>query len=348
MERLRLNPNYRGVLTSPPNAVTDTVIRTFLTAMANGKEQNPGGRNYQEPTGEKTSRGTPVFRTINIPSPVDSLTSITIGEFKALGREGQLELIDNLYNAISEVKIPNTTYDQMHDPPAIQGNKGPLPSSFRPVRAGQNVFAKGTGLNDTPFKKYGVGFRIDGQMSDVTVNRIKNQGHQAWSMSPGILRDVRGWEVEGTELAKPKIRFWKVSHDIFNESAACVSRNLFGATAFPYRWSTEGGYVLWAVSCLGLYGFDTEKRQLDIPGSRQWRPGEKAFLSIPPQNTIGYVLVDRKGWEGAGGWKFYIRPDAEWTIVNPPPPEVRHYINDELYAWRGHEYNIPPDYDFAT
>jgi hypothetical protein len=84
-----------------------------------------------------------------------------------------------------------------------------------------------------------------------------------------------------------------------------LSAEGLAGTAFPERTTEHavGDYcVLCAVNCLGLTGFDPEACQLSMPGSRQWRPGEKAFASIPPSRLIGYVSIRRRGAEEGGGW----------------------------------------------
>jgi hypothetical protein len=149
-----------------------------------------------------------------------------------------------------------------------------------------------------------------------------------------------------------RARVWTATNDIFNESAVCVSRNLFGAAAFPERNPDEDMDVyLWAINCKDLLGFDTEAYQLGLGGSKQWRPGEKAYEFIRPHRVIGYVKVKRlAGYppEGCGGWKFTIAQDAKWEL-NPNRysiPNQVTYINALLEAWKG-TYEIPSAYDFA-
>lgn len=337
------NPEYKTVLTNAPAPVNSKVVDALLTAIANSKTGNSPSQALVY-----NAQGNVNVAALAL-SPLDSLLSLKIRDFKAMSQPQQYEFIDNIYNMVTEVKVPNKILDDMYDPISTSG-KLPVPTSFCPTAPGQNTFAKRLDANATAFKTYGVGFRIDGELAKNDLERIKRNGLTTWSSTPATLKAIKGWEIEGTVLAEySKVRLWKKNHDIFNESAVCLSRNLFGGCAFPFRESVGNNYLLWAASVRGLLGFDTEGYQLNKPNSRQWRPGEKAYLEVPPAKLIGYVLVHRRGVPShEGGWKFYIPPDAQWTIISPPGTEVLNYINDELKAWKGYEYSIGPEYDFAT
>src|SRR5262249_50685717 len=119
---------------------------------------------------------------------------------------------------------------------------------------------------------------------------------------------------------------------------------------FPERDWDKWVYV-WALNCRRLRGFDTEAYQLGLAGSKQWRPGEKAYHSIGSERVIGYIRVKREGGyqQGCGGWKFRIHPTAKWEL-NPfckAYPDQLEYINGELEAWKG-SHTITDKYDFAT
>lgn len=165
----------------------------------------------------------------------------------------------------------------------------------------------------------------------------------------GDIRNRKGWEVSGTIMVRDtsRPRVWRGNHDLLNESSVCVARNFFGATAFPERGTNNKEAYLWAVDCSDLVGFDTEAYQTAQAGSRSWRPGEKAFQSIPKENIIGYVKFNKRGDDSQGGWKFNIAQNAAWTYLREPNKTVKDYIEGELNAWRG-DHAIPPKYDFAT
>ncbi len=163
-----------------------------------------------------------------------------------------------------------------------------------------------------------------------------------------MLRPRRGLRFDATIMMdQNKACCWSGNNDIFNETAVCVSRSFFGGTAFPER-ETSGHYYLWAVNCGPLLGFDTEQYQLNLPNSRQWRPGEKAFPFIPPANILAYLQIERRGAPPGGGWRVEISGNANWTYVGAPSVRQRVYFEDELAAWRGGSYEIPAAYDFAT
>jgi hypothetical protein len=119
----------------------------------------------------------------------------------------------------------------------------------------------------------------------------------------------------------------------------------------------KGRAVLWAVDVSGLVGFDTEEYQKTL--NRQWRPGEKAYSSIPAANVMGHAFFEKCGGSDQGGWTFKIPADAKWTWRSgwEPPlgfanikgrsARARDYATAQLEAWRGVERVITGAYDFA-
>ena len=189
------------------------------------------------------------------------------------------------------------------------------------------------------FTKLGVGFRVDGMESNGkidSIERITKEGINAQVLNSWFMLNVRHMNVEGTAIALDTAapRIYKRAQDLFNETAVCVARSLFGATAFPER-ETQGTVCLWAVDVTGLSGFDTEKYQNSLGGDKQWRPGEKAYRMIPKERVIGYIKVNRQGAPSdGGGWKFQIPHDMAWTFLNGTAAQ-RYYCTTELEAWRG-------------
>lgn len=273
--------------------------------------------------------------------------SITIRAFRNLGPGQQLAFINRLWNAICTAHAFDQLPSQMFDPLGDNlAGDGPLPTSVCPAQPGANVFRKRL-TGKQPFREFGIGFRVDGA-DQTSLNRITTGGMTQQRLSSAFMLGRRGLRLDATIMMdKSKARVWTGNHDIFNETAVCVSRNFFGGTAFPER-ETNGTVYLWAVNCADLRGFDTENYQLNLPNSRQWRPGEKAFPSIPADHVLAYVPIERRGAPPGGGWRVNIVKDARWTLTGSMSVKQRVYIEDELAAWAGGSYTIPAAYDFAT
>jgi hypothetical protein len=273
--------------------------------------------------------------------------SKTIREFRNLSEHEQLAFINRIWNAVSTAHPFTQPAANMFDPIADDtGGNGPLPSSIRPDGPGSNTFVKRL-RGRQPFREFLVGFHVDGADNN-SIARITGNGMTQQRLSPQFMLSRRGLRLDSTVMMNDsEARVWTGNHDIFNETAVCVSRNFFGGTAFPER-TTNGSCYLWAVNCAGLVGFDTEQYQLNLPGARQWRPGEKAFRCIPPDHVLGYVRIDRRGAPSGGGWRVDIPGVAKWTFTGSSTVRQRVYMEDELAAWRGGSYTIPPEFDFAN
>lgn len=282
---------------------------------------------------------------------------ITVRAFVKSGQAGQLATINALWNECTTAGAYNCKQSDMLDNTnPVDGGEKQLPSSIHPVRAGTAaVTGFKTGRAGTPFKTLGVGFRVEG--SDVGrgidwhVNRVVTGG-----MWPQVTNEAlmlsNGMNVAGTVVASgaglaPRLNV--TQKDLWNESGICVSRSLFGATAFPYRW-TKGKVILWALDVAGLTGFDTEAYQLGTKTANgPWRPGEKCFPRIDEKRVLGWTLVDKDGFEGKGvGWRFSIPRDAKWQNSAFPTPAQAQYIEEELGAWRGATVVVPGTYDFVN
>jgi hypothetical protein len=276
----------------------------------------------------------------------------SVRQFRALSADGQLALINRVWNALATAHAFDMPTEQMCDPEydTPPNNRAPLPSSWCPVSPGAASHHKRL-AGRQPWRTLGIGFRVDGA-DQSAIDRNTSQGFTQQRLTRPFMLGVRGQEIEGTVLMnQAQARVWTGNRDIFNESAVCVSRNFFGATAFPERETdhkgAEGAYV-WAVNCAGLWGFDTEGYQVGLGNASQWRPGEKAFASIAVDRVIGYVRIQRRGAPAEGGWRFDVPDDAHWVFTGGRVSVAqRTYMVDELNAWRG-RHVIPALFDFAT
>ncbi len=234
----------------------------------------------------------------------------------------------------------------MYEPAlAPRSDDDPLPTSWAPNETKR--------LRDepNPWQEYAVGFRICGR-SDTTVRRTLEDGCTQQRVDIGRMR-ANGYFLEGTvAFDQTRALFWTRNHDIFNESAVCVSRNLFGATAFPERSTNDEienkTSYLFALNCAGLSGFDTEAEQ--VRHNRVWRPGEKAYQSISARRVIAWVRIRRLGGNTVNGWDFLIEDTWNWEFTSHHGGADTHqikYIKEELIAWRG-RHHIDGKYDFTN
>lgn len=268
--------------------------------------------------------------------------SITIRQFREMTQQQQTAFINGIWNLCTNAYPfgqPTALMDEPNNN-VIAGN-GPLPTSIIPD--GLGGYRKRLPAPDQPFRTLGIGFRTEGSTA-----RALAHGFTQQRLNTAFMHGAhRGLNVEQTVIADTTTaRFWTGNNDIFNETAVCVSRNFFGGTAFPER-TTNALCFLFAVDCSGLLGFDTERAQTQMPNSRQWRPGEKAYGAIPATSILGYIPIQRRGAPAGGGWRFQIEEDTAWTITGSPSVQQRIYLEEELAAWRG-SHEIPPEFDFAV
>jgi hypothetical protein len=344
-----LGPQMRQAhATVPPlQPVSQQMLERLVTVIAQAGAGN--GSSVADIFKNVVVRG----RLVSGASPV---TAMTIRQFMALSPEDQLAVIDIGWNRVCTKKAyDKATYD-MFEPaaPAIAPTVSPIPSGMIPDGAGgyRVGYVNRAGVPDA-FKDLKVGFRVDGSDDNIprTIQRINDDGMTTQLKNRYLMYNIKGWEVEGTTVDLDTLapRVWATKNDLFNESAVCVARNFFGATAFPMR-DMVGRALLWAVDVTGLIGFDTEQYQTTLGADRQWRPGEKAYMRIPPSNVIAYVPIRKLGEPvgGRGGWSFSIERDAQWTWGRHRAlPAQRTYIEAMLDAWKG-THTIPGAYDFAT
>jgi len=315
----------KDLLTDPPNGVDEVMAERLMTALA------------------ASSLGDNAL--------VSAVTRpVTLSAFRAMNGVQQLALVNALWRALTTAHAFSTVTNEMYEPAgdAPEGAQGPLPTSWCPTARGATTCHKRH--REWPWRTFGVGFRVDGN-GQGAIDRNTGNGFRQQRLSPDFMLGVRGQRIDGTVVMDAsRALVWTGNHDIFNETAVCVSRNFFGATAFPERETVDDGdgyRLLWAINCLFLRGFDTEAHQLTLPNARQWRPGEKAYRQIPKERVIGYVKIQRRGAADRGGWSFHI-PDAEqWTFTGGASDAQKRYMQAELDAWRG-THVIPPEYDFAT
>jgi hypothetical protein len=305
---------------------------------------------------------------------VDMFRNLTIGghnypgvmkirEFALMTSQNQLAVIDAGWERVCFKKTYDKLTHQMFEPisTVVSANTDPMPSGVVPVGGGTMRAAyTGEGRLPDAFCNLGVGFRVDGSGANYanSIARVTTSGMTTQLKNGPLMRDVKGWEVEGTVVDRDTNapRVWATKCDLFNESAVCVARNLYGATAFPTREMDNEVALLWAVDVRGLRGFDTEKYQTTLPANKQWRPGEKAYKTVPKGNVIAHVLFNKRGADSGGGWRFQIPAGSTWTFhgdwARPiaggsREAKVRDYVVAQLAAWCGPQHDISGAYDFA-
>jgi len=331
-------------------AVSDKMLKTLATVIAQAHFGN--GSTKED-----------LFRNVIIKGRTTP-GIMTIRQFMTLEPADQMAAINQAWNKVCTKKSYNKLNRMMIEPmevvvkPAIS----PVPSGAIPDGGG-GMIAGYTNVGKRPdaFTGLGVGFRVDGsgtiETMDRSILRVTTGGMTTQLKNRWFMHEIRGWEVDGTvvDLDTNAPRVWRTKKDLFNESAVCVSRNFYGATAFPTREMDGEQAVLWAVDVAGLIGFDTEGHQLQLEGNKQWRPGEKAFKKIPVSRIMGYVKFNKLGCSGMGGWKFSIPADAEWTFIgnfrgltgSSREAQAVKYVTDQLVAWRGVDHTISGAFDFA-
>lgn len=279
----------------------------------------------------------------------------TIRNLLTMSTDQRADFIDQVWDWAAAPKTHNTPAQNMYVPPAVPtGNGTPLPSSWCPIPLSSSNFHRRHGGRNgrDAWAELAVGFRIDGS-DQAAIKRVLTDGMTPQVLNRQFMLNFRGQFIEGTAAESADTpRFWTRNHDIWNESAVCVSRNFFGATAFQTRETSHktGEYaVLWAVDCKGLLGFDTEGEQLGQTGGRVWRPGEKCFPTISPDRMIGYALIRRTGVPRSGdwGWGFEIGREVRWEMTGGGSVPQKMYAFSELDAWRGN-HRIPASWDFAN
>jgi hypothetical protein len=288
---------------------------------------------------------------------------MTIRDFARMTSQQQLAVIDAGWERVCFKKAYNKLTREMFEPitTVVSATKDPVPSGVVPAGGG-TMRAGYIGESRLPdaFCDLGVGFRVDGSGANHanSILRVTTGGMTTQLKNGPLMRTVKGWEVEGTVVDRDTNapRVWATKCDLFNESAVCVARNLYGATAFPTREMDGEVAVLWALDVRGLRGFDTETYQKTLPANKQWRPGEKAYKTVPKANVIAHVLFNKRGAAAEGGWRFQIPIGATWTFhgdwarapsAGSREDKVRKYVVAQLEAWRGPQHDIDGAYDFA-
>ncbi len=277
----------------------------------------------------------------------------TIKGFMGLTEGFQIQIIDKLWNECTVPKTYGRKFADMEETDAaVTAGDEQLPSSVHPNPQGGGLpFVKGPA--SLPFGRLGIGFRVDGTLNGASavssISRIQKEGMTAQVLNAWFMESVRHMMVKQTTIAlnTSAPRIYVRAQDLFNETAVCISRSFFGATAFPER-ETNDTACLWAVDTTGLTGFDTEKHQIDEK-AHPWRPGEKCVERVPAKNVLGYVLFERMGVGDASGWKFRVPKGATWTYLNMPNTDKKLYCDGELAAWAdGVARSIPGQYDFVN
>ena len=283
----------------------------------------------------------------------------TISYFLGMDHTMQIALIDRLWDEVTKPQNKVHQFGEMldFDTPVVggggMGGGQQLPSFIVPVRGGANIVSTFEAREPkNAFRHYGVGFRVEGsgQAAQLQrhIERVTNRGMHPQVTLPDLMLE-NGYAVAGTTVSaravKPRIN--KTSLDLWNESGVCVSRSLFGATAFPKR-EYEGDAILWAVDIKDKEGFDTESYQIGHPnaGNGAWRPGEKCYQHIAPERILGHIIIKKRGDQG-GGWHFEIPQEAQWLPAVRGSIGQKDYLENLLAAWRGARVHIGTDYDFV-
>jgi hypothetical protein len=297
---------------------------------------------------------------------------ITIRDFRKKTKAERKVFIDDAWKMLTTAYKFDQQAKKMWDPPYSDDKPGqPLPTSWCPILPGSQNYHKRLPADSLPWNLYVVGFRIDGTWSDLLKTRERfaecdekgpGKGMTQWRKDSKYMYTKKRMAFKETILDdSTQFIFWNKNNDTFNETAICVSRNFFGATAFPER-NSDGEYALFALDCFNLKGFDTEAEQMKL--GRPWRPGEKAFEQIRYEDVIGWVRINRTGGEKGTFWSFEIFTKNQskfnavwdnWEINNdwkskhePDYCKLRiDYITDELEAWRGANRIDGTRYDFA-
>jgi hypothetical protein len=296
----------------------------------------------------------------------------TLTFFNRMDKMSQVEVLNKIWDDCYHAVAPSTDASAMIDGEHKVTGKGSLPSSIRRVD-GTGFFARiEPGPIQNAWAKWNIGFRIDGgkggagsSRNDLT--RISTEGSKPLQKHPDLALKIIGKYYHGHRSnISPDLYIGYQNRDLYNESGTCVSRSLFGATAFPYRdtENAKGGLplhlggglefqYLFAIDCNGAKGVDTEQVQVQMKNDSLWRPGEKAFAGFDADRILGWTRIVRMGQQSpvvkgplATGWSFKF-VDSQWTWLKQPGQELSSYLDAELATWvPGATYNISAQYDF--
>lgn len=331
---------------APVDVITKQLL---LTALCTAKDKAPSDLKHPPLvpkigplTGLTTSAG------------YEAVAFTRIRDFNDKTDAEQKDFVDEIWKRLVDYRIPDTKTEAMveHNG-AAEASLTPLPSSLAPSDPNSaNVTLIRRDARPI-WKQYGIGFRVEGARAagNDDMARILAHGPAPLLHNRALMRSIRGWAADGTYIEqRDRIFFWWGNEDVLNESATCVSRSLFGATALPDRQTdtaAEGKefHYLLAVGCAGQTGTDTEAWQLKRGAKSVWRPGEKAFLGVGAANVLGWTKLLKE--PNAKGWRFRL-PENAWNWINRPSGEIQDYLTLELRAWRSEQwYNVDGAYDFG-
>jgi hypothetical protein len=300
-----------------------------------------------------------IFQNVGHPKHNTNPTvdQLTVGDYEALERDSQVHVINALWKAMVVRVIPNKLPRQMFEPTQTEPNKSFTGNTIPPVTAkgnGSQLTSRGiVTFSQTPFQRYGIGFR--GSSSDYGMTSAKGATPAFQDLNYAATENKH---VQGTVMAETEnIKLWTKNRDVVGETGVCVCRTLFGATAFPERNTGAGASVdiyLQAVYVGNLKGYDTEAFQIATGADAVWRPGEKVYTRVPRENVIGWIKVKRHGLgPGGNGWTFEVPADPKWTpgqffrYKSEITKEAQTYLDELLKAWAG-RHEIPGEWDFAN
>lgn len=246
-----------------------------------------------------------------------------------LSREEHLFIIDSIWNDILDLNVGRRPVGNMVDPDIAV-----------------HTYLSSSHLRRA-FSEHGYCFRCDTR-DPASVTRHGFRRQYEWAC-PEEIKDTLPHRAAIGRSCIPAIGLWKDNRDAVNQMAICVSRQMRGCTKFP-DFNYTGQAWIYAL-CLPRHriGFDTEAWQIQIGPEAVWRPGEKAFYIVHPEEVLASVPVyksqTREGERHVFG-HFQFLCDT-WTYYRGTTSQ-RVHLKDELHDLfnHGEEQDILDTEDF--
>lgn len=283
------NGGTRALATDPAAAFIDLFLRRkYDRAIATWLVHDPGGDTYWKAANKNK-----------------------LAVLAPMTRDEHLEVIDNIWSDLLELKVGSTEVRNMVDPGSAQA----YPSS--------------THLADA-FKAQGYCFRCDTRQPDSVAQTGFRRRYEF--DCPEDIRDTLPHRAAKGDRMTASLGMWKDNRDAISEMVICVSRQMRGCTKFPSS-DYEGDAWIYAL-CLPLdkKGFDTEAWQVQL-GRSLWKPGEKAFYDLQAENVLASVPIRKSKGQMGEFFRFQILSD-HWTFHHASVQQQAH-LNQEL----GNLYN---------
>jgi hypothetical protein len=277
--------------------------------------------------------------------PTGKVAKILISDFANATRAQQLAVIDLFFDATVMWVSGTLPLNQMYEPAIAVANQSLLTSG----QANPNVRALQT---------HGIGFRCE-QFRDL--ERVRRSGfkplYTSLAVAEGIGQRVKGTIMDRAVNEYGEMGLFLCNKDAVGETAICVSRNMRGAGKFPTPEMVCDAVICAVKPKQTTLGFDTEQWQIDQRGMDQtalWRPGEKLFPKLGPEEVIAYVRIRKEGGGGEGNYYTFTFQDTSWNWLGSRSQATqadRQYIDAELAALRaqnGGRIVVPKNEDFAV